>query len=76
MSMDAQIEEFYKDQTIFLTGGTGFLGKILIEKLLRQCWDLNKIYVLVRPKKGKSPEDRFEELFQYAVSVLSSSSSG
>jgi fatty acyl-CoA reductase len=76
MSRDAQIKEFYKDQTIFLTGGTGFLGKILIEKLLRQCWDLNKIYVLVRPKKGKSPEDRFEELFQYAVSVLSSSSSG
>ncbi|KAJ3618778.1 hypothetical protein MTP99_005590 [Tenebrio molitor] len=66
MSRDAQIKEFYKDQTIFLTGGTGFLGKILIEKLLRQCWDLNKIYVLVRPKKGKSPEDRFEELFQYA----------
>ncbi|XP_068901505.1 fatty acyl-CoA reductase wat-like [Tenebrio molitor] len=65
MSTHAQIEEFYKEQTIFLTGGTGFLGKILIEKLLRQCWDLNKIYVLVRPKKDKSPEERFEELFEY-----------
>ncbi|CAH1381634.1 unnamed protein product, partial [Tenebrio molitor] len=52
MSTNAQIKEFYKEQTIFLTGATGFLGKILIEKLLRQCWDLNKIYVLVLPKKG------------------------
>ncbi|CAH1381643.1 unnamed protein product [Tenebrio molitor] len=66
MSTDAQIEEFYKEQTIFLTGGTGFLGKILIEKLLRQCWDLNKIYVLVRPKKGKSSKERFKEFFEYA----------
>ncbi|KAJ3618772.1 hypothetical protein MTP99_005584 [Tenebrio molitor] len=65
MSSDAQIGEFYKEQTIFLTGGTGFLGKILIEKLLRQCWDLNKIYVLLRPKKGKSAKERFEELFEY-----------
>jgi fatty acyl-CoA reductase len=73
MSTHAQIEEFYKEQTIFLTGGTGFLGKILIEKLLRQCWDLNKIYVLVRPKKDKSPEERFEELFEYPVSILWSS---
>jgi fatty acyl-CoA reductase len=73
MSTDAQIEEFYKEQTIFLTGGTGFLGKILIEKLLRQCWDLNKIYVLVRPKKGKSSKERFKEFFEYAVSALWSS---
>jgi fatty acyl-CoA reductase len=76
MSTNAQIKEFYKEQTIFLTGATGFLGKILIEKLLRQCWDLNKIYVLVRPKKGKSSKERFEELFENAVSVLWSSSSG
>jgi fatty acyl-CoA reductase len=73
MSTHAQIEEFYKEQTIFLTGGTGFLGKILIEKLLRQCWDLNKIYVLVRPKKGKSSKERFKEFFEYAVSALWSS---
>ncbi|KAJ3619069.1 hypothetical protein MTP99_005856 [Tenebrio molitor] len=65
MSSDAQIGKFYKEQSIFLTGGTGFLGKILIEKLLRQCWDLKKIYVLVRPKKDKSPEKRFEEFFEY-----------
>jgi fatty acyl-CoA reductase len=73
MSTHAQIEEFYKEQTIFLTGGTGFLGKILIEKLLRQCWDLNKIYVLLRPKKGKSSKERFKEFFEYAVSALWSS---
>ncbi|KAJ3618770.1 hypothetical protein MTP99_005583 [Tenebrio molitor] len=70
MSSEAQIGEFYKDLTIFLTGGTGFLGKILIEKLLRRCWDLNKIYVLVRPKKDKSAKERLEELFEYADAEL------
>lgn len=29
------IQEFYRDTTIFVTGATGFLGKILLEKLLR-----------------------------------------
>ncbi|XP_073844215.1 fatty acyl-CoA reductase 1-like isoform X2 [Musca autumnalis] len=47
---------------IFLTGGTGFLGKVLVEKLLRSCGDLKKIYLLVRPKKGKSPEERLKDL--------------
>lgn len=31
----SSIQEFYKDVTIFITGATGFLGKILLEKLLR-----------------------------------------
>lgn len=31
----SSIQEFYKDATVFITGATGFLGKILVEKLLR-----------------------------------------
>ena len=31
----ANIETFYRDKTVFITGGTGFIGKIIIEKLLR-----------------------------------------
>ncbi|XP_014210800.1 fatty acyl-CoA reductase wat-like [Copidosoma floridanum] len=57
------LQEFYAHQCIFITGGTGFLGKILIEKLLRSCADLERIYVLVRPKKEKSIDTRMEELF-------------
>lgn len=29
------MQDFYRNKTIFLTGGTGFLGQIFIEKLLR-----------------------------------------
>ncbi|KAG8038013.1 hypothetical protein G9C98_006338 [Cotesia typhae] len=57
------IQEFYAGQSIFITGGTGFLGKLIIEKLLRSCSNLSVIYLLVRPKKGKSTYERAEELF-------------
>ena len=29
------VQQFYNGATVFLTGGSGFLGKQLIEKLLR-----------------------------------------
>ena len=29
------VQKFYNGATVFLTGGSGFLGKQLIEKLLR-----------------------------------------
>lgn len=37
------------------------MGKALIEKLLRSCPDLGKIYVLLRPKKGIPIEQRLED---------------
>ncbi|KAG7201488.1 hypothetical protein KM043_004247 [Ampulex compressa] len=57
------IQKFYYGQSVFITGGTGFLGKLLIEKLLRGCPGIGSIYLLVRPKKGKDVHQRTEELF-------------
>ncbi|XP_051174830.1 fatty acyl-CoA reductase wat-like [Leptopilina boulardi] len=57
-----EIQQFYSDQSIFITGGTGFLGKILIEKLLRSCPNIKVIYILIRPKKGKQITDRIKEM--------------
>jgi fatty acyl-CoA reductase len=37
---------------------TGFMGKVLVEKLLRDCGDLSRIYILVRAKKGVDPQQR------------------
>ncbi|RZC32912.1 NAD binding 4 and/or Epimerase domain containing protein, partial [Asbolus verrucosus] len=62
----SDIQKFYKDQTIFITGGTGFIGKLLIEKLLRVCYNLNAIYILIRPKRGKTVQQRFDDIFDYA----------
>lgn len=61
------IPEFYKGRDIFITGGSGFMGKVLIEKLLRSCPDINKIFILLRPKKNISPCDRIEELQKIPV---------
>lgn len=54
------IPEFYAGQEIFITGGSGFLGKVLIEKLLRSCPDIKTIYVLLRPRRGKSINERLK----------------
>ena len=54
-----EIRNFYHDKVLLITGCTGFLGillliniigKVLLEKLLRTCPTIKKIYLLVRPK--------------------------
>lgn len=52
------IPEFFNGKEIFITGGTGFIGKVLIEKLLRSSPDIKAIYLLMREKKGQKIEDR------------------
>lgn len=56
------VRDFYKDRSIFVTGGTGFMGKVLVEKLLRSCPDIKNIYLLMRPKKGQDVQQRLQEL--------------
>lgn len=58
-----EIAKFYEGKSVFITGGTGFLGKILVYKLLKSCPDLASIYLLIRPKKGVEPRERLETLF-------------
>ncbi|GLG99513.1 Fatty acyl-CoA reductase wat [Gryllus bimaculatus] len=55
--------QFYSGATVLLTGGTGFMGKVLLQKLLRSCPDLEFIHLIIRTKKGKDPESRLDELF-------------
>lgn len=40
---------------MFLSGCTGFLGKVVLEKLFRSCPEINKIYIMVRSKRNKKP---------------------
>ena len=32
-SMDSPVEEFYKGKTVFITGATGFMGKVVLCKI-------------------------------------------
>ena len=67
----SDIEEFYAGKTVFITGGTGFLGKVLLEKLLRSCPRVERVYLLVRSKKNVAPKQRIDDLLDSKVSVRS-----
>lgn len=65
--MASQVTDFCNDKSIFITGGTGFVGICLIEKLLRCCHGIKNIYLLIRQKKGKEIAERLEELTKNSV---------
>ncbi|XP_023955311.2 fatty acyl-CoA reductase wat [Bicyclus anynana] len=60
---ESQIQKLFSGASVLLTGGTGFLGKLLVEKLLRSCPDIKKLYLLTRPKKNKEIIKRLQEQF-------------
>ena len=58
------VADFYRGKTVLLTGATGFVGKVLLEKLCRSLPDVRRIYILIREKKGMSMQERAErEIF-------------
>ena len=52
--------EAYRGKAVLLTGGTGFLGTALVEKMLRSLPSLGRLYLLVRPSRDKGARERFE----------------
>ena len=54
------VKGFYRGKNILITGCTGFLAKVILEKLFRSCPDIGKIFVMVRPKKDIKPMSRIE----------------
>lgn len=55
-------------KVFFISGSSGFLGKVLLEKIMRKSPDFKKIYLLMRPKKNKEGKQRLDEMFKLAVS--------
>ncbi|CAG0917905.1 unnamed protein product [Notodromas monacha] len=64
---EAGIAEFFENRSVFVTGATGFIGKILLEKLLRSCPGIKSVFVLARTKRLANPEHRVAELLKCKV---------
>jgi fatty acyl-CoA reductase len=68
-----KLEIFKKKRNLFvafaiqISFSQGFMGKVLVEKLLRDCGDVSRIYILVRTKKGASPVQRHTEYVKHLI---------
>uniref|UniRef100_A0A336MDU5 Fatty acyl-CoA reductase n=1 Tax=Culicoides sonorensis TaxID=179676 RepID=A0A336MDU5_CULSO len=63
----SEIIQFFTGKHVLITGGTGFVGKVIVEKLLRSCPDISGVYLLVREKKGETPHQRFNNYTKHLV---------
>ncbi|KAJ1522474.1 hypothetical protein ONE63_001664 [Megalurothrips usitatus] len=57
-----RIPEELSGKHIFVTGASGFMGKVLLEKLLRSCPEVGCVYLLMRPKRGVSVAERLRAI--------------
>ncbi|CAB4313725.1 unnamed protein product [Prunus armeniaca] len=51
---------YLQNKTILVTGATGFLGMVFVEKILRVQPDVKKLYLLLRASDTKSATDRMQ----------------
>lgn len=66
-TLKSPLEAFYSNSTVLISGGNGFLGKVLVEKLLR-CFDVTRIFLLMRAKNDEDIGIRVEKFLKESVS--------
>ncbi|MFH4974946.1 hypothetical protein AB6A40_001655 [Gnathostoma spinigerum] len=67
MAGSSRVADAYVDQSVFITGASGFLGKVLVEKLLYSVPEIKNIYLLIRPQHGQSPRQRLERMIEMPI---------
>ncbi|MEM7351510.1 MAG: SDR family oxidoreductase, partial [Acidobacteriota bacterium] len=55
------IARVLEGQCLFITGATGFLGKVLVEKLLWSVPGVGKLLLLIRPGSDRDAEQRLRD---------------
>ncbi len=55
------VQRTFADREILLTGGGGFLGKIILAMLLDRYPEVRRLHLLLRSSRGRSAQARFEE---------------
>jgi len=62
--LTVSVREFFNDKNVLMTGVTGFVGKVLLEKYLSCIPRVGKIYLLIRDKPKFTLEERLnKEIF-------------
>ncbi|WP_028315412.1 SDR family oxidoreductase [Desulfatibacillum aliphaticivorans] len=62
------IKEYFNNKTILITGSTGFLGKVLLERILWEAPEIGKIRLLARPGKSNgSPHEAAKERLEQSL---------
>ncbi|XP_010504577.1 PREDICTED: fatty acyl-CoA reductase 6, chloroplastic-like [Camelina sativa] len=65
------IIRFLRGKSYLVTGATGFLAKVLIEKLLRESPEIGKIFLLMRSKDQESANKRlYDEIISSDLFML------
>ncbi|KAF3795300.1 putative fatty acyl-CoA reductase [Nymphaea thermarum] len=54
------IVEFLRDKNMLITGTTGFVGKLLIEKILRSQPDVGKLFLLIQGPNQEAVNERLK----------------
>ncbi|CAL2265002.1 unnamed protein product [Prunus armeniaca] len=52
---------YLQNKTILVTGATGFLGMVFVEKILRVQPDVKRLYLMLRASDTKSATDRMHD---------------
>lgn len=55
------VAQSLQGKNIFITGVTGFLGKVVVEKILREVPEIGRITLLIRGSKKLSAEQRMHQ---------------
>lgn len=58
----SDVARMFDGRSVFITGASGFIGRVLMEKLLRCYSGIRRVYILMRAKKGESPEKRLHQV--------------
>jgi glycerol-3-phosphate O-acyltransferase/nucleoside-diphosphate-sugar epimerase len=54
------LNRHFSGKRVLLTGSTGFVGKVMLEKLLWALPGVDRVFILLRRKKGLTLEQRFK----------------
>ncbi|CAL8466501.1 g6037 [Coccomyxa elongata] len=66
-SQPLSVGQSFSGSTVLVTGGTGYLGSLVMEQLLRVVPDIKRIYVIIRSKRGLSAEARLNRLLERSM---------